>query len=431
MAQTILRLGGDVNTQRPSAKEIRQTPLAIAAFLGHEKMIKVLLEAGASHFINEMRIPLAAAIAKQHEAVALILSQGLHPSEVILKINTKRTALQIACKVKFVNLVRYYLERGSKRGEIVNFQSNDCSTALCIVLQEDASSDDIVRRELHEDVYQIVSMLLQHGANPDIYIKIGLSHPGTARAIASRHPDPRVRILVAKPTSATELRGSNLLIGRPWIVSSEHKAHTIHELQSETSPSEASHYARLWDFMERPNAETSDLLEEYGAEYQGTNHEDCILSASDIADLEKGGMQWLKKESESIEPPPLSSFPQLCIPKASVQHISKDFWAKIPAKASLGVHSAQTPSSGGTDFISQKVKQPKKLVETDPFPRLGHTTLTSNDTGTDLWARFAKDRVSQSATETQRTSPSKEGAGVISVQTPSKKKKKKWEPLLV
>jgi hypothetical protein len=402
----------------------RPTPLAIAAFHGHEKMVKVLLEAGASHFVDGMRIPLAVAIFKQHEAVALILSQELHPSDVILK-KTRGTALQMACAAKLVNLVWYYLERGSQCGGLVNVHSlHNCSTTLYVVLQEDASRDDFVKRKLHENVYQIVSMLLQHGANPDIHIKIGFSHSVTARAIAARHPDPRVRILLAKPTPATELRGSNLLIGRPWIVSSEDKALTFHELQLETSPSEASHYARLWDFLERPNAETSNLIEEDGTEYQGTGHEDCILSASDIADLEKGGMRWLKKESEPIEPPPLSSFPQLGIPKASVRHIAKDFWAKIPAKASLGVHSAQTPSISGMDSISQKVKQPEKPVETDPFPRLGQTGLTSNDTGTDLWARFAKDRVSQSARETQRTSPSKEGTGVISVRKSSKKKKK-------
>ncbi|PVI02971.1 hypothetical protein DM02DRAFT_652949 [Periconia macrospinosa] len=55
MARTILYAGGDVNTQRgfrPSVIGRRPTPLATAALHGHEGMVKILLETGASHFID-------------------------------------------------------------------------------------------------------------------------------------------------------------------------------------------------------------------------------------------------------------------------------------------------------------------------------------------------------------------------------------------
>ncbi|KAF2471121.1 uncharacterized protein BDR25DRAFT_355027 [Lindgomyces ingoldianus] len=434
MARMILHLGGDVNTQcglRLGVMNERSTPLATAAFYGHEKMVKMLLESGASHFVDGMRIPLAVAIFKRHENVALILSQEVDSGDVPLG-KTRGTVLQIACGAKLVNLVQYYLERGSQSGVRVNVHSlHNRSTALYHVLREDSRKDIFIKRELHEDVYQIVLMLLQHGANPDIRPEIPFSHPVTARAIASRHPDPRVRNLLLKATPVTASQEDPLLIGRPWI-SFEDEALTFHKLQSEASPSGDSRYAKLWDFLESSNSETLALMDEDGTEYRGTNFEDCTLNSSDIADLVEGGMQGLKKKSEPTEPPPLSSFPQLGIPKASAQHAAKTFWAKIPAQASSGVNSVQKPSISGMGAILQKVKQLERLAETEPFPQLGRPTSTSNDTSKDLWARFQQGKVSQSTSETQRTSPLEEGNGIRrSVNKPSKKKKKKWEPLLI
>lgn len=422
MARMILHLGGDVDTQCGFRLFLdkRVTPLATAAFHGHEKMVRMLLEAGASVFIHGMRIPLAMAIFKRHEKVALILSQELDSDDVPLT-KTGGTALQMACGMKLVNLVRYYLERGSRYGGRTNVHSlPDRSTALYHILRKDASKDDFFKRELHEDVYQIVLMLLHHGANPDIHIKIGVSHPITARAVASRHPDPRVRILLPKATPATESKESALLIGRPWMASSDGQVPTFHE----------PHYAKLWDFLQGSNAERPTLMDKNEIEYRGMNYEDRILNASDIADLVEGGMQRLRKKSESMEPPPLSSFPQLGIPKVSAQHAAKDFWAKIPAEASSGVNSIQTSSISGMGDISRKMKLLEKSAETEPFPRLGKPDPTSKDTGKDLWTGFLKDKVSQITSETQQISPRKDGNGMRrSVHKPLKKKK--WEPLLI
>jgi ankyrin repeat protein len=318
MARMILHLGGDVDTQcgfRRGVLDNRVTPLVIAAFHGHEKMVRMLLEAGASVFVDGMRIPLAMAIHKRHEKVALILSQELDFDDVPLT-KTGDTALQMACGAKLVDLVRYYLECGSRCGGRVNVHSlPDRSTALHHVLRKDASKDVFFKRELHEDVYQIVVMLLHHGANPDILIKVGVLHPVTARAIASRHPDPRLRILLSKATPATEPKESALLIGRPWMVSSDDKAPTFYESQSGASSSEDSCYARLRDFLRSSNAEPPNLMDKDGTEYRGENYEDFTLNASDIADLVEGEMQRLNKRSKPMEPPPLLSFPQLGIPK--------------------------------------------------------------------------------------------------------------------
>jgi hypothetical protein len=233
-------------------------------------------------------------------------------------------------------------------------------------------------------------------------------HAVTARAIASRHPDPRVRILFVKATPAMEPKESDLMSGRPWKVSSEDKALTFHELPLELSSWERRQHDGFWAFFLGPNAEISNLMDEDGSEYRGTSYEDFPWSASDIA---------------VMEPLPLSSFPPLGIPNASAQQTIKKSWGKTSAEASLRVDSDQTPSISGIGTISRKVKQLEKQVETEPLPQLRQTDVTSNNTATDLWARFAKDRVSQSASQPQRTS------GMASVRKPSKKKK--WEPLLI
>ncbi|KAF2729430.1 hypothetical protein EJ04DRAFT_399336, partial [Polyplosphaeria fusca] len=179
VARMILHFRGDVNTQWGYSGSIpymdkQQTPLANAAANGSGRMVKMLLENGASQFIDGIRVPLLRAILKRHENVALILSQEVDSSEVLLEItrSTRSTALQMACTAGLVNLVQYYLEHGSRGGECPNVHIlHDRSIALCRTIQKDATKDDFVKRELHEDVYQIVLMLLKHGANPDTRVE--------------------------------------------------------------------------------------------------------------------------------------------------------------------------------------------------------------------------------------------------------------------
>ncbi|KAF2488411.1 hypothetical protein BU16DRAFT_422296, partial [Lophium mytilinum] len=173
MARNILHIGGDVNTQRGCrvgfAKR-QPTPLVTAASHGHKKMVRILLKTGASHFVDGMRVPLAVAISNRHENVALILSQELDFGDMFLT-KTGQMVFQMGCEMKLVNLVCHYLERGSHCAESVNApRLHPRSTALYRTLLKDASKDILLKRELHANAYQIVLMLLQHGASPDIRI---------------------------------------------------------------------------------------------------------------------------------------------------------------------------------------------------------------------------------------------------------------------
>ncbi|KAF2451122.1 hypothetical protein P171DRAFT_350040, partial [Karstenula rhodostoma CBS 690.94] len=163
MARKIIYLGGDVNTQcgfRKGTTGKRATPLAAAAFYGYERMVKTLLSFGASHFVDGVRLPLAMAIFKRHESVALILSQELDCSDASLTISTRQTLLQMACAAQLVSLVQYYLEHKS-------CSSHDCDTALFRIIEKDTTKTGIVRRQLHGETFEIVLMLLEHGASPD------------------------------------------------------------------------------------------------------------------------------------------------------------------------------------------------------------------------------------------------------------------------
>ncbi|KAF2713648.1 hypothetical protein K504DRAFT_369265, partial [Pleomassaria siparia CBS 279.74] len=171
MARMMLHVGGDINTQsgfRLSLMGKRPTPLITAVAHGHERIVRMLLEAGANQFVGGMRTPLRIAITGRHERLALLLSQDLDPSEILLK-GLGSSALQMACSAKLVLLVRYYLEHEPNQNGPSDVQIFlDRSTALYRVLQADAQNGDFVRREVHEEVYQIVSMLIEHGASPDI-----------------------------------------------------------------------------------------------------------------------------------------------------------------------------------------------------------------------------------------------------------------------
>ena len=424
----MLQLGGDVNTQRepgPGRMNKRTTPLVTAAFHGHQRIVALLLEAGASHFVDGRRIPLAVAISRRHENLALILSQELGSGDMLLQ-NTRSEVLQMACTAKLVNLVRYYLERDWGCGGRVDVQ--DHSIALYRVLQKDASKDDFLKRGLHEEAYQIVLMLLKHGANPDSRIGTKYSQPVAVRTIASRHPDPRVRNLLPKAMPAMGFKESSLLIGRPWI-SSEDKTSMYQRPHSDTTRSEDRCYVRLWDFLEQWNAETPNPRGEYGIE--GTNDEDIISNFLDIGSLGEGGVQGLRRKSESMNPPPLSSYPQLVLAEASVQHDARNYWARLPAQISSRVSATETPSISSTSANLQQAKQLQKPTEGEPFPQLGRPGLNSNDSKENLWGRFLKGEVSSGTSEGQQIFPREEGNNTtLSVRKPLTKTKK-WKPLLI
>ncbi|KAF2260424.1 hypothetical protein CC78DRAFT_523334, partial [Lojkania enalia] len=117
MARRILDRGGNLNALSKFAynsKYYQFTPLAKASLHGHERMVRMLLRNGASRSVDGMRLPLAAAIWKKHENVALILSEELDSVHTPLLSGSDTAALQMASEAKLVNLVRCYLENESQ-----------------------------------------------------------------------------------------------------------------------------------------------------------------------------------------------------------------------------------------------------------------------------------------------------------------------------
>jgi hypothetical protein len=441
MARTILHLGGDANARwvlgvRLNSMENMPTPLVSAAIRGHTKIVRILLESGASQFVGESRVALTAAILKGHENVALLLSQGLDPDETPLKKKKDLTVLQIACEAKLVKLVRYYLERGSRcEGPENTRSSSNYSIALYRVLNKDASKGSFLKREIHEDAYQIVLMLLQHGANPDLRIKVSPSSPATARGIASRHPDPRIRYWLSNTiVPAVETKESPLLIGRPWI-STMDDALKPDASQADTLPSEIRRFVSLWNFFERPSTGTPTRTDEDGTGVEGISDESYTLGDLGFESFDSNGFDFedtnLGTNPEPLEPPPLSSYPQLGITKAGAQHAAKAFWSRIPAQtvtsSSTSIRTSNNESRGAS---SKKGKQSENTKETEPFPQLGRPDTTSNDTGKNTWTDFRKDKVPQSTNDTVHPTANGQHEG-MGQSTNKSKKKKKWEPLSI
>ncbi|KAH7061706.1 hypothetical protein BKA63DRAFT_393689, partial [Paraphoma chrysanthemicola] len=172
MTRRILRMGGDLETRLTmpwTASNTRQTPLATAARHGHLEIIKILLEAGASQFVDGLRIPLAVAMLAGHEAVALLLSRHVHMSVTPFGKNGV-TVLQIASEAKLPRLVKHYLtdKDSQPQRRLDDKHVRNLSDALVRVLSVGFSDEDLLKRKLDNDAHKIVCMLLQRGASPDI-----------------------------------------------------------------------------------------------------------------------------------------------------------------------------------------------------------------------------------------------------------------------
>ena len=431
MAQKILHLGGDINTHRETRTNVshkQMTPLAVAAYYGHERMVRMLLTSGVKLASDGVNIPLLAAIFKRHEKVALILSRELDLDSIPLgKLGS--TPLQLACAKKLVNLVRYYLGRKSQQNEHANIQYvKDCSIALYCVLRLDAAKDNLIKRELHEDVYQIALLLLENGADPNFRLKTRYSQSVTPCIIGSRHPDPRVRILFPKGAPSYKPKGPTSSIGRSWMLSPEQEAFGFYESTPETH-SRSGQFATLWEFLDGSSVGHSDVVHENRLRYGEGDYEDYTLTSSDIAMLAEGRRQGLRKKLEPTIPPPLSSFPQLGTPKANAQQFAKTFWSKKPIRALSGNRLVQKLDTHSMVGPSQKSKRVAKPTENEPFPQLGQPSPASHNNGRNIWAHFVKDGIPQNSRELKQTFSAKNERNM---KDPAQKKtKKKWKPLTI
>jgi ankyrin repeat protein len=440
MAQHIIRLGGDVNTQYRGLSLTRRTlltPLAVAAACGHRGMVRILLENGASQFIDGRRIPLAAAIFKRHEKVALMLSQEVESDEVLHKAS-RETTLQAACVAKLVNLVRHYLQQGAHgKQRATAHVLHDRNIALYRIIQQDASTGEFVKKHIHEDVYQIVLMLLKHGANPDEQITSRHSYSATARTIAPRHPDPRVRVLFPRTSPSPSPRQLSALIGRPWYWSDQND-HTMYGSQSESIPPEATRYVMLSDFLETSNTETQTLQDGSDFGHEEISPGDSRLDPADILELAQGETARLKKTTEAMGPPPLSAFPRLLgTSTAKAENRAQGLWANFSHQTFRAVPAVRNSGSLSVSTVPPKGKLQPNTTEADPFPRLVRSGPAPKDPAKEIWANLQRNRTISNKGGNQgmvRTVPpeeninGKEGSANKSMK---KMKKKKWQPLLM
>jgi hypothetical protein len=213
LTRRIAYRGGDVNTTAGYSRRsaVLPSPLSIAAYYSYKDMVKLLLELGAQPSSQGKDIPLAVAVSKRHERVALILLQS--PDSINRDSGmTEGKLLQIASAAKMVTLMSHLLKRRSE------LHTRDVDTALYHVLLGDTSKENILKRAFHHKVYQIVLMLLQNGASPNVRPR-GKVMPKltTARLLSSRHPDPRVRALLldtVNPSRPGEFRKSDSQVSR-------------------------------------------------------------------------------------------------------------------------------------------------------------------------------------------------------------------------
>ncbi|KAF2833308.1 ankyrin [Ophiobolus disseminans] len=419
LAKNVLRMGGDVNTQSGFQQGLtgkRPTPLAAAAFFGYERMVRLFLAAGAEQIVDGTRLALVIAFARDHENIAILLSQDLDAYFQVLKSGS--TLLDTACEKRFVKLVRFLLERQDRSLSARDVRGR--SLALYNIIDATACKGDFVMRQLLEDVHQIVSMLLQHHADPDMPSgRIG----ATARDVASRHPDPRVRNLLskAKPPATTKPKKLPSRAGRKGLDNESTPSYQMEYFHSMESPI-PSRFATLLDFVDKPDTAEALLTGDDGSTQPELDFEDPSLETWNLAHMVGSDMRGLPKQPEADpkEPPTISSFSQLGTPKAIKEDVTQAFWAQKPAP----VKSAPLPRPS----VSKAKELPRPVV-TDPFPHLGQPVRVPRARGTDLWSRFQKTNEPDRERPQQRALTS-DDSGKQSKQSSSKKsKKKQWVPL--
>ena len=432
MTQRVLQVGGDIETRLTipwTANDKHLTPLATAARHGHLEIVKILLEAGASQFINGLRAPLLVAILARHESVALLLSQQLCASVKPLG-KSADTVLQMASEVKLPRLVKHYLDnRDAQLRRLDGKHVHNLSNALVRVLLVDFSDEDLFKRKLDDDAYQIVFMLLQQGASPDIRIQTQSLPVITARVIASRHPDPRVRNLVSAKMPATTLVNIRSAVGRLWMASSGTETPTSFTSQSHVLPSASSSSADLLRALKRLKSMGMASMDAGEFLWRRKNGE-IPLNAWDIAETVRRENYKLKKKLDShpLELSTECSFPQLACPRNDAQDTAREFWAMIPVIDSSSADSSPMPHTRNGCPVPKTAKRLEEASCVESFPKLTRIGPSSNDVAKDNWASILEREVSRHTKEPHAASPD-QGVSQATKQRRMSRKERKWIPL--
>lgn len=172
------------------------------------------------------------------------------------------------------------------------------------------------------------------------------------------------------------------------------EALTSNELRPGASAPSCSRHAVLWNFLDESTADTSIFADEYDLEQHGQhgyvkkNDGSFQLDFQDLETLAPTRKRSPIEISEVyIQPPPLSTFPQLSTPKEETRHCDQDFWARMPVEV---VRSVQTPVT--------EVELLDTLAHSEPFPQLCIPKASINYTGQDFWAKMPVKATSLSQT---------------------------------
>lgn len=365
------------------------TPLSFAAYLGNRRIAELLIEAGASPIIEGRSEMLSIAMNRRHEPIVSLLLQALDSAKQ-LSASVIRELIQMASGQHFRSLstnvitqhehviLRHLPPASVDKGQVPEYilaefikyaatgklamvvshllqirgrlqlqQTSYLDSALQGVISLDACKESVLKRELHQDVFQIVQALLVRGADPDAVVE-GKS----ARDMAAAHPDPRVRNRLARavhPSRPTKKLSS--LIGRSLTNPSQ-------ALSTYRRPQEDRHSASLWDFVGSRNQhdprgghksdedsvpESNDVVTS-GDQTQGTAMSAPTNSA--IMSEEQANLQ-----TNAASPPHLHS-----------QHASSELDSIVPTQSawvntSSNIRSA--PTAEEKDSMEKPIIRPK------------------------------------------------------------------------
>jgi hypothetical protein len=372
MVELLLQFGADVHklhmyaTYGAYLDGIREgtSPLALAAHLGYARIVDLLLGAGRNPVSDGKVQVLSVAIMRRHETVVKRILQALELVEE-LSVSIVRELLQMASGAEFRSLatsviiqheqvilrnlsplvftntpeapedvlsdfikyaavgkltstVRHLLQI---KEQLQIKQTRCLDTTLYSVISTDTCKETVLRRELHQEVYQIVDMLLAQGVDPDAIVL-----DESARNIASSHPDPRVRNRLmrgVRPNRPT--KESSLRIGHSCITSSQ-----VSSRRSSRKPDLPS--ASLWDYVGPCGRKNSG--EDHGSDEGSVPKNDVIDTRGTTLSAPTKRATMLKEPAKPRSNAPLSSiaYPPLATPKLGSLPPTPSVWAKASFK---------------------------------------------------------------------------------------------------
>ncbi|KAL1800006.1 hypothetical protein ACET3X_000348 [Alternaria dauci] len=307
--------------------------------------------------------------------------------------------MELAVAGKLVKIVEYLAQLRTK---LHMKQAISLDSALYNIISYDTCIGEIRKRELHQEVYQIVDILLAQGANPDAF-----EHMGSARDLASTHPDPRVKnrfLHAARPKQHSKELSSQ--VGRSWVT------------PSQALPTRTPKRAKR--LRQAPRVNLWDYVKSHNGQEQSGNQESDVAAVLESNDNGTGGGQ-VTSVSTSASTNAVDASgdhaglqPDLPSPLASSSpHDGSKVPEVLPPKRVWGeVRSATTPATAQA-----------KTSQDDEFPVLlwKYQTDTADMNSSSKASTSLKGKADAEASDTKQTQKSGK----------SLKGKKKWEKLVL